>query len=275
MRIQIDHITKYEFSTPARQLLQILRLTPSSNYSQNVVNWDINFDANGRLTPFKDAYGNQCHVLSIDSQIRNLTIETIGAIDTKSNDGVQKNVIETLPPSVYCRFSPLATPDAAIMDFANKHLAQKERLNGLHDLMNALYNEIEFSTESTTTITDAKAAFANKSGVCQDQAHIFIAACRAMNIPSRYVSGHLLRQDGNEYQEAAHAWAESYVENLGWVAFDPVNGICANEAYIRVAIGLDYRDAAPVSGSRMGGGVETMSVGLHVRQSQGQIQSQS
>lgn len=273
MRIQIDHITKYEYSQPARQLLQVLRLTPVTNGNQNVIAWGINFDTKGKLNSFKDAFGNQCHTLSIDSQIHNLTIETIGTIDTNKNSGVQKDVVETLPPSVYCRYSPLATPNNDIVEFAKANMDGKERLSGLHDLMTALHADIKFDTQSTTTITDAKAAFAAKSGVCQDQAHIFIAACRAMNIPSRYVSGHLLRQDGNDYQEAAHAWAESYVENLGWVAFDPVNAICADENYVRVAIGLDYRDAAPVSGTRIGGGIETMSVGLHVRQSQSQWQS--
>src|SRR3546814_2710912 len=63
---------------------------------------------------------------------------------------------------------------------------------------------------------------------------------------ARYISGHLLRQDGAELQEAAHAWAEAHVPGLGWVAFDPANGICADEHYVRVAAGLDYRDAAPV-----------------------------
>jgi transglutaminase-like putative cysteine protease len=94
-----------------------------------------------------------------------------------------------------------------------------------------------------------------------------------LSIPSRYISGHLLRQDGQNFQEASHAWAESYVEGLGWIAFDAANGICADEHYVRVAVGLDYRDAAPVSGARYGGGLETLSVGLHVRQSSEQSQS--
>src|SRR3546814_20969809 len=81
------------------------------------------------------------------------------------------------------------------------------------------------------------------SGVCQDLAHVFIAAARSQGMATRYISGHLLRQDGAELQEAAHAWAEAHVPGLGWVEFDPANGICADEHYVRVAAGLDYRYA--------------------------------
>ena len=104
--------------------------------------------------------------------------------------------------------------------------------------------------------TSAEQAAAAGHGVCQDFAHIFIAAARLLGIPARYVSGHLFRRDGAHAQEAAHAWAEAWVGDLGWVAFDPANGICADDAYVRVACGLDYRDAAPVAGARSGGGAE-------------------
>src|SRR3546814_11435591 len=90
---------------------------------------------------------------------------------------------------------------------------------------------------------------------------------------ARYISGHLLRQDGAELQEAAHAWAEAHVPRLGWVAFDPANGICADENYVCVAAGLDYRDAALVAGACYGGGVETMSVGLLLRTGRAQSQA--
>ena len=59
-------------------------------------------------------------------------------------------------------------------------------------------------------------------------------------------------------QEAGHAWAEAYVENLGWVGFDPTNGMCTTDAHVRVAVGLDYLGAAPVRGTRFGGGGETL-----------------
>ncbi len=270
MRIHIDHITKYEFSMPARQLIQILRMTPQNSPNQTIVNWDINIDCDSKLNRFIDAYGNICHVLAIDGQINNLSIETIGIVDTNENTGIIGNMRENFPPQVFCRFSPLATPDEAIIEFANNCYKINDTLATAHEIMAKLHQMIKFEIGATSVITDAIMAFGAKSGVCQDQAHIFIAACRALKIPARYVSGHLLRQDGNDIQEAAHAWAECFIENLGWVAFDPVNGICTDEHYVKVAIGLDYRDAAPLSGSRIGGGMETLSVGLHVRNNQSQ-----
>ena len=75
-------------------------------------------------------------------------------------------------------------------------------------------------------------------------------------------------------QQAAHAWAEAWVEDLGWVAFDPVNGISTDDAYLRVACGLDYRDAAPIAGARSGGGDEQLTVEVRVSDA-GAAQSQS
>jgi transglutaminase-like putative cysteine protease len=97
-------------------------------------------------------------------------------------------------------------------------------------------------------------------------------------VPARYVSGHFLRGDGVVSQEAGHAWAEAFVPDLGWVGFDPTNKICTTDAHARVAIGLDYLDAAPIRGTRFGGGTETLSVAVSVDQATGrqtQTQSQS
>jgi transglutaminase-like putative cysteine protease len=73
-------------------------------------------------------------------------------------------------------------------------------------------------------------------------------------------------------QEAGHAWAEAYVENLGWVGFDAANGISTTDAHVRVAMGLDYLGAAPVRGTRFGGGGETLTVAVHVDQARQQSQ---
>ena len=78
-----------------------------------------------------------------------------------------------------------------------------------------------------------------------------------MRIPARYVAGYLQLADGTIDQEAGHAWAEAFVPDLGWVGFDPANGVCPTDAYVRVAIGLDSLGAAPVRGTRYGIGAET------------------
>ena len=86
-----------------------------------------------------------------------------------------------------------------------------------------------------------------------------------MGMPARYVSGYLMMDD-RVAQDATHAWAEAHVDGLGWVGFDVSNGISPDRRYVRVATGLDYTEAAPVRGRRMGPGGETLSVAVEVAQ---------
>src|SRR5258707_7498830 len=131
---------------------------------------------------------------------------------------------------------------------------------------------MEYDTNPTYATTTAAEAFALKRGVCQDLTHIFIAAARELGLPARYVGGYFHRNDGVTRQQAGHAWAEVFIPSFGWVAFDPANGICATDAHVRVAVGLDYLGAAPVRGTRYGGGVETLAVSVVIDQAQRQMQ---
>jgi transglutaminase-like putative cysteine protease len=134
-------------------------------------------------------------------------------------------------------------------------------------------HEIAYDTDPTHAGTTAAEAFALRRGVCQDLTHIFIAAARTLAVPARYIGGYFHRADGVRQQEAGHAWAEAFVPDLGWVAFDAANGMCATDAHVRVAVGLDYLGAAPVRGTRYGGAGETLSVAVHVDQAAWQTQS--
>jgi hypothetical protein len=107
-------------------------------------------------------------------------------------------------------------------------------------------------------LTGAKGITIVAGGLTRVQ--IFITVARQFRIPARYISGHFHRRDSTQVQEAAHAWAEAWVEDLGWVAFDPTHGLSKDENYVRVACGLDYREASPISGARLGGGDERLSV---------------
>jgi transglutaminase-like putative cysteine protease len=150
--------------------------------------------------------------------------------------------------------------------------AESDTLGFLHALMTQIGDHMTFDEDPTHSGTSAAEAFTLKRGVCQDYAHIFIAAARRFGIPARYVSGHLSRPEGGE-QEAAHAWAEAYVPELGWTGFDPANGVCPDQTYLRVAVGLDYLDAAPLRGARRGGGQESLSVLVTAREAIGQRQN--
>ena len=272
MRIHVRHVTRYFYDAPVRTVTQLLRLTPGRHDCQHVVNWRIDIDADNQLRQGTDGFGNIVHRLYVENPVSELAITVSGTIDTGDSHGVLRGQIETLPPSLYLRDTPLTRTDPAIRDFAEAVRNDGDPLLSLHELLAATYAQINFDTRSTNVATSAVDAFAQGSGVCQDLAHIFIAAARHLGFPARYVSGHLARTDRAD-QEAAHAWAEALVPGLGWVAFDPANGVSATEAYVRIAIGLDYLDASPVRGSRLGGGGERMAIELTVADAARQTQS--
>lgn len=274
MRLRISHTTTYRYHPAATNVIQVLRLTPGNHDSQYVVNWQIDLSTDSRLDMHHDAFGNIVHVFT-HGMLEELIINVSGLVETHDSGGVVRGAIERFPPSFFLRSTPLTTSDHAMVDLANelRNEVDGNVLGFLHNLMMRLSREMTFDLDPTHSGTTAQKAFALKRGVCQDYAHIFIACARAGGVPARYVSGHFLRGDGVVSQEAGHAWAEAYVPDLGWVGFDPTNEICITDAHARVAIGLDYLDAAPIRGTRYGGGTETLSVAVSVDQAGRQMQS--
>lgn len=276
MQLNVRHVTTYSYSQPARGIIQLLRATPLSFAGQNVLDWRIDVDSDARLREGRDGYGNVTHMLYVDRPVRSLSVSVNGRVLTEDRAGIVQGLPHDLPPQIFCRATPLTEPGPAVAALARSiNGGPDPALGRLHNLNARLHETIRFDTEATGAETSAEQAAAAGHGVCQDFAHIFIAATRLMGVPARYVSGHLFRRDGAHVQEAAHAWAEGWVGDLGWVAFDPANGICADDAYVRVACGLDYRDAAPVAGARSGGGSEELKVEVTVSDAAQQAQHQS
>jgi transglutaminase-like putative cysteine protease len=276
MRIRVSHQTRYLYDSPARSVLQVLRLTPRDSESQHVLSWRVEPSVEGRMKPFEDAFGNLCHEFAPDHPTDDFTLVVAGEVETHDTAGVIRGTVERVPDLAYLRETHLTAADDAIRDFAAEHGrgASADRLSALHALLAALHREMAFDTAPTDAATSAVEAFALRRGVCQDLTHIFIAATRHLGIPARYVSGYFHRGDGVIDQEAGHAWAEAKVSDLGWVGFDPANGISTTEAHVRVAVGLDYVGAAPIRGSRRGGGGERLDVRLRVDTGRRQVQSQ-
>jgi len=274
MRIRIRHETQYHYEVPAGGVIQTLRLTPRNHNAQYVVDWRIDVSENCRLDEHEDAFGNIAHAFTADGPFTDLRVLVEGEVDTQETNGVVRGSIERFPPTLYLRETPLSRADAAISAFARETRASvgSDLLPLLHGLLSRVHEEITYDVDPTNVGTTAVEAFALKRGVCQDLAHIYIAAARSLGVPARYVGGYLHRADGVIQQEAGHAWAEAFVPDLGWVAFDPANDQCATEAYVRVAVGLDYLGAAPVRGVRHGGDGETLAVMIQVDQAARQVQ---
>jgi transglutaminase-like putative cysteine protease len=274
MRICISHKTHYRYERPVKALTQILRLTPRGHDGQHVRKWRIEPSVDGRLRPREDTFGNIVHVFSADAPVEEMTICVTGEVETHDTGGVIQGTVERLPDLFYLRDTDLSLADDHIREFARSvGNGSSDRLATLHRLLGALHGRVAFDTQPTQVTTTAAEAFSLQRGVCQDLTHIFIAAARCLDIPARYVSGYLYRADGVIDQEAGHAWAEAKVDALGWVGFDAANGISVSDAHVRVAVGLDYLAAAPVRGTRTGGGGEDLEVSLKVASVQRQSQT--
>jgi transglutaminase-like putative cysteine protease len=274
MRIRISHETVYRYESPPTGVIQVLRLTPRNHDGQYVTDWRIDLSQECRLDSHEDAFGNLAHTFTAAGPFTALSVLVEGEVETHDSQGVVRGAIERFPPTLFLRETHLTAPDPAIADYARaiRDQAGAGPLAVLHALLTGLHRDLVYDTAPTHAATTAREAFALRRGVCQDFAHIFIAAARTLGIPARYAGGYFHGADGLAQQEAGHAWAEAYVPELGWTGFDPANGISPTDAHVRVAVGLDYLGAAPVRGSRYGGGVEALAVALRVDQAARQMQ---
>jgi transglutaminase-like putative cysteine protease len=273
MRIAVEHVTLYSYRDEVTYSIQSLRLTPSGHAGQQVSEWRIESEPASTLAPARDAFGNAVHLLTIAQPHRELAIRVTGAVEVEDRRGIVQGAPEPAPLRVFLRRTPLTSATAEIADLARPS-QPSEPIPRLHELMYRIRDRVDYLPGVTSTATSAAEALATAKGVCQDHAHIFIAAARAAGIPARYVTGYLLLA-GQQRADAHHAWTEAWVDGLGWVGFDVANRVCPTERYVRLAVGLDALSATPIRGSRRGGGEERLAVDVLVTGSAAAQQQQS
>jgi transglutaminase-like putative cysteine protease len=259
MLLNIEHHTRYAYSEDVNYTIQELRLTPQHGIGQHVRHWEIK--VNGELQPSEDAYGNTTHTLVVDEPHAEILIIAMGQVET-GLDVVSQHL--ALPLPIYLRDTPLTQSSEEMLEFAKQYQQAHRQNDALEEMMHALLSRVQYIQGATQVTTSAVEAFSLGQGVCQDHAHVFIACCRAIDLPARYVSGYLFTEDGSLMQ--THAWADVFIAGEGWQSFDVSNGCRAGETHVRLATGLDYRSASPVSGMRSGGGVEGMASSVIVNQ---------
>ncbi|MEM6422387.1 MAG: transglutaminase family protein, partial [Pseudomonadota bacterium] len=142
----------------------------------------------------------------------------------------------------------------------------------MHALNAAVHALVDYKPGVTDMTTTAEETATRHVGVCQDFTHLFIAAARQMGLPARYVVGYLYNETSSE--PASHAWAETFIDGLGWIGFDPVHEVCPAEHHIRMMSGFDAPDAAPIRGTMLPGSSEEMEIAVEIGPT-GQSQSQS
>jgi transglutaminase-like putative cysteine protease len=274
MRLSIEHETHYRFGQPAHHSIQYLRLTPRADNCQSVLSWTVS--APGKAKRWIDGFGNLAHVAVQNGIHDEVAVVVRGEVETFDTFGVMPSD-DGLPPQMFSRPTRYTKIDGGIADLAKPFIDRKSDegvIAALHALMWALHTAVTYQPGLTDAATTAAEALDRGSGVCQDHAHLFIACARVLGVPARYVSGYLYSDGDERGSLASHAWAEAFVDELGWVSFDPTNNQSATDAYVRLAVAFDYSGAAPIRGIRQGGGIEEMNVRVDV-QDQGQQQSQS
>ena len=266
MQLTISHQTRYQHEEGVTYGLLELRKQPRSNAVQSVEDWRIGVKGGRHEFDFLDHNGNQVALISYDQEVSSLEIISKGQVVTRETHGVYGRHDGIAPLWYYQRSTKLTAVGTGIRrlakDFERWDGGELDRLHGLAD---RIRSRVAYNTGRTDTNTHAEAALESGHGVCQDHTHIMLSASRLLGFPARYVGGHLLTP-GDESSEAGHAWAEVHVSSLGWVGFDVSNGMSPDERYVRISIGLDYAEAAPVTGMRYGTGEETMAVTVQVQQ---------
>ncbi len=261
MLLTIEHRTHYTYSEPVNYTIQQLRLTPLEGFGQRVGKWGIR--VNGNLHAMKDTHGNSTHMLVVDGEHSEINIIASGEVET----GLFIPPIENLLPTIiYLRGTPLTMADEPLKAFAETFSGKKVTADTLIEMTQAIITRVPYVKGSTEVETTAARAFELGAGVWQDHAHIFIACCRVLGLPARYVSGYLFNTDTSLMEN--HACVDIWLDATGWLSIDVSNSCLINGNHVRLAVGLDYRDACPVSGARIGGGKETMTVSVRVPQMQ-------
>ena len=265
MLLEIRHETIYRYAESVAQSVQVLRLSPRAEAHQRTLTWDMRTP--GRRSPQTDAHRNLTHLLTIEEPHREIRIVVNGVVETRDSTGLDTEP-EALSPLVYLPSTPLTAPDQALRELAVRALgdisdATAARPEQLELLAAAVCAAVSYRPGTTTVTDTALTALKRGEGVCQDQAHVFLACCRIAGIPARYVSGYLFA--GQNREVASHAWVDVWLESeRGWIGIDVTHQRQAGAEHCRLAVGRDYHDAAPVRGVRRGGGDETLEVNVSV-----------
>ncbi len=264
MQLHIRHTTRYRFDEPVSYGLQQLRMTPKSSHQQTVIDWNTEVTGGKLELSFHDHHNNKVDLVSFEKDTQELVVASAGTVEVLESNGIVGKHPGPSPLWLYLQNTALTKPGTECRALLRRVKGEQE-LERLHNLSNLIGEEVDYIPGTSDADSTAEEAIAAKKGVCQDHSHIFVACAREMGHPARYVSGYLMMDDRIE-QDATHAWAEAHLDGIGWVGFDVSNGISPDQRYVRVATGLDYRDAAPVTGRQSGGSGESLTVEVQVAQ---------
>ena len=290
-------------SAPVRGALQveamepysthILRLTPVHDHLQNVRSTEITVSVPVQSRDYIDVFGNRVRRLAIETPFSEMVIESKSTVEVLDVDplGYDPLRVRSTIPLVWMPWQrqildpyllPFELPETELAELGEYAMSFVKRndydlLDTLLDINHTIFREYAYQQGATTVLTSAFDVYCNRRGVCQDFTNLMICLARLLGVPARYVCGYLYTgpksadRSGNHRQgEASHAWVQLYLPQVGWKGFDPTNGILTQSNHVRIAVGRNYLDATPTSGTIfVGGGGETLSVEVVVEPHRG------
>ena len=282
----IRHVTRYRYSRPVWQSIMEVRMHPRTEYTQRCFTFQLSVNPRARIFAFVDHFGNHVHHFDLPAHHRELTIVADALVNLEMPDALPSSLPteswehlnhlieeedhwQMLMPSHYARQSP------QLEDFTREHRLDvpdgRDPLSLVVDVSNAINGAFEYVKKSTAVNSPIDVSLASRKGVCQDFSHIMIAVVRGLRIPCRYVSGYLFHDElhhDRSAEGATHAWVEALLPGLGWVGFDPTNGVITGNRHIRTAVGRDYADVPPTIGTMKGRAETELQVRVRVSASQ-------
>ena len=278
---EIEHVSRHYYTSPVRYCVLSLCLKPRDDSGQRLLSFDVATDPPAPLNNETDFFGNTKQVMNIHREHESLELTSRATVErarpTALPDSLASGAWEEIRswaesfsywdfthPSAFVQSSPALT--AFVDELEIK--PQDDPLKALLQLSDTLYRSFQYVPGSTSVVSPIEHILESRQGVCQDYAHVMIAIARSWKVPARYVSGYLYidGQDAEGVPQAAtHAWTECHLPGLGWIGFDPTNRCLADERHVRVAIGRDYQDVAPIRGVFVGGGEVRLAVDVRVR----------
>lgn len=246
MRISIRHETRYNYEEPVAGAVMRMRLRPPDTSAQTVQSWAVRVNDVPIERWITSGYGDAEALWRAPGRISDILILAEGDVTTFDTAGVTRRLHAAVRPLLFLRDTGLTAPSGPLKELAEASRCASGPLDTMHRLVLAVHEAVRFKAGSTHFGTTAAEALEQGTGVCQDQAHVFIAAARLLGIPARYVTGYLRDPERPDDEHDPHAWAEGWVEGLGWVAFDCSLGSCPVEGHVRLTVGLDAADAAPI-----------------------------
>ena len=261
MRLRVEHTTTFTYDAPIVEASTELRLRPLDVDGQRCVSFRLETEPRGvRVHQFADRLGNVVGHLDVLEPHDRLTVVARSEVLTSPFD-------DTTPLSPLELYDYLRPTKYALLDspvpgtLPRGSGGNAERAT---ELMHTVADALVYQKGATSVQTPATEVIALGRGVCQDFAHVLIAACRGDGIPARYVSGYLHADALAGEHGASHAWVDAYDDDRGWVSLDPTHRREQDASYVRVAVGRDYNDVPPTRGVFKGSAEETLSVRVQV-----------